>query len=82
MIYEGLVYCSCGANSHILFMPNDMELKQWVMHNHHASPTLGHFGAYPMLRSLSSHYYWLALYAACKDYCKKYLTCQALKVST
>ena len=81
MIYEGLVYCSHGADSHVIVTPDDVELKQQLMHDHHDSPTSGHLGAYYMIGSLLSRYYWRGLYVDCKDYCKKCLIYQASKVS-
>ena len=51
------------------------------MHNYYDSPTLGHLGAYRMIGSLLSQYYWWGLYANCKDNCKKCLTYQASMVS-
>ena len=80
MIYEGIVCRSHGADSHVTVIPHDMELQQRLTHQHHDSPTLGHLVATCMIGSLSSCY-WLDLYADCKDYYKKCLTCQASKVS-
>ena len=39
MIYMGLVCCSRGAKSYVIVIPDDTELKQQLMHDHHDSPT-------------------------------------------
>ena len=54
MIYEGLVYHSCGADSRVIIIPKDTELKQCLLHDHRDLPTSDHLGAYSMIGSLSS----------------------------
>ena len=44
MVYEGLVRHSHGANSCFIVIPDDMELKQRLMHANHDSPILSHLG--------------------------------------
>ena len=82
MMYERLVCYSHGADSGVILISDDTQLKQQLMRDHHYAPISGHLGAYCMVGSLSSCYYWWGLYANCKDYCKKYLTCYTSKVST
>ena len=54
LIYERLVCCLHGVDSRVPVIPDDMELKQQLMHDHHDLPTLGHLGAYHVIGSLSS----------------------------
>ena len=54
IIYEGLVYCLYGADYRVIVIPDDIELKQWLMYDHQDSPTSGYLGAYHIIESSSS----------------------------
>ena len=58
MIDVGLVSWSYRADFCAIVIPNDIELKQQLMCDHHDSPTSSHLGVYYIIGSLSSHYYW------------------------
>ena len=57
MIYEGFFCHFHGVSSHVIVIPDDMELKQYLMHDYYDSSNSSYLGAYYMIGSWLSHYY-------------------------
>jgi len=59
-VYDGLI-CRVRPGGRTIVVPDVAELRQRLLRDHHEPPLAGHLGAYRVIGSLSSRYYWPGL---------------------
>ena len=50
------------------YIPNNIELKNMILHDNHDSKIAGHFGTYKTLERLKHNYHWHKMEEDVKDY--------------
>ena len=63
------------------YIPNNIELKNMILHDNHNSKIAGHFGTYKTLERLKHNYHWHKMEEDVKDYVRTCNTCQRDKPS-
>ena len=63
------------------YIPNDIDLKNMIVHDNHDSRVAGHFGIYKTLERLKHNYHWHKMEEDVKDYVHVCDTCQRNKSS-
>ena len=63
------------------YIPNNIELKNMILHDNHDSKIAGHFGTYKTLERLKHNYHWHKMEEDVKDYVRTCDTCQRDKPS-
>ena len=63
------------------YIPNNIELKNMILHDNHDSNIAGHFGTYKTLERLKHNYHWHKMEEDVKDYVRTCDTCQRDKPS-
>ena len=63
------------------YIPNDIDLKNMILHDNHDSKIAEQFGIYKTLERLRHNYYWHRIEEDVKDYVRACDTCQRDKPS-
>ena len=63
------------------YIPDDIDLKNMILHDNHDSKIAGRFGIYQTLESLKHNYYWHRMEEVIEDYVRACNTCQRDKPS-
>ena len=63
------------------YIPNDIDLKNMILHDNHDSKISGHFNIYKTSERLKHNYHWHRMKEDVKDYVRAYDTCQRDKPS-
>ena len=58
------------------YIPDDIDLKNTILHDYHNGKIAGHFGKYKTLQRLKHNYYWHRMEEDVKDYVRACDTCQ------
>jgi hypothetical protein len=65
-----------------MYVPDDLELRQKIVSDHHDIPVAGHPGALATTRSVRLSYWWPGMTAFIRNYVAGCATCQQFKVNT
>ena len=63
-----------------IYVPNNKELKEEILKEHHDPVDIGHLGQHRMLELLKRTYWWPGLKEDIKEYIQRYFKCQQNKV--
>lgn len=63
------------------YVPNNIELCQQIVQNHHNAPTIGHPGELGTLNAVREHYWWPGMQKFIKLFIKGCAECQQFKIN-
>ena len=58
------------------YIPDDIDLRNMILHDNHDSKIVGHFGIYKTLERLKHNYHWHRMEEEVKDYIRAHNICQ------